>query len=119
MERQGSASPAEDLSKPRVREGTSAAMLSIIIPAHNEEAALPRTIRAARSAADALGLEHEIIVVNDASTDGTGAAARGLGARVIDVNRRRIAAVRNEGGRAAKGRWVRFVAAGTGIRPDG
>lgn len=44
--------------------------LSIIIPVYNEEKLIAKTIRRVISA-DSLGLEKEIIVVDDGSTDGT------------------------------------------------
>lgn len=48
--------------------------LSVIIPCHNEAATLPETLRKVGAA---LG-QHEIIVVDDASTDKTGEFLRGL-----------------------------------------
>ncbi len=41
--------------------------LTVIIPVYNEEATLERVVRAVA----AVGLDHEIVVVDDASTDGT------------------------------------------------
>jgi dolichol-phosphate mannosyltransferase len=46
-------------------------MLSIVIPAHNEEAVLPRTLRSINNALKKDGLHHEIVVVDDQSTDDT------------------------------------------------
>ncbi len=72
-------------------------MLSIVIPAHNEAAYLGPTLDAARSAAEALGLQPDILVVDDDSTDTTAALAEAHGARVLSVQLRQIAAVRNAG----------------------
>ena len=91
------------------------AKLSFIIPAHNEEHELPATIAAIRRASEASPQPCEIIVVNDASTDSTAEIATGLGARVISVNRRQIAAVRNAGAQAARGEILFFVDADTQI----
>ena len=44
--------------------------LSIIIPVYNEAATISEIIKRVKSA-DSLGLEKEIIVVDDASTDST------------------------------------------------
>lgn len=52
--------------------------VSVIIPALNEEQALPGTLASLRGA----GEVHEIIVADGGSTDGTEAIARGLGAKV-------------------------------------
>jgi dolichol-phosphate mannosyltransferase len=48
---------------------TSGPTLSVILPAHNEQEALSRTVRAVASALEPWS--HEIIVVDDGSTDGT------------------------------------------------
>jgi dolichyl-phosphate beta-glucosyltransferase len=55
--------------------------LSVVIPALNESSRLPPTLEriAAFLAADGTWLPTEIIVVDDGSVDGTGAAARSVG----------------------------------------
>ena len=88
-------------------------MLSFIVPAYNEEVELPATLSAIREAAR--NLEHEIIVVDDASTDGTLQIAHAAHANVISINRRQIAAARNAGGNAAHGNILFFVDADTHI----
>lgn len=88
-------------------------MISFIIPAHNEESLIGRTLSAIRASASWLGVPYEIIVVNDASTDQTAAIAKYIGARVVEVNNRQIAATRNAGARAAVGDVFVFVDADT------
>jgi len=56
--------------------------LSIIIPARNEERNLPRLLS---SLAQQTFPPHEIIVVNDHSTDGTTQVARRAGVRLLDA----------------------------------
>src|SRR5215813_11687292 len=90
-------------------------MLSFIVPAHNEELELPATLDAIRAAASGATQSYEIIVVNDASTDATPEIASRAGAKVIPINRRQIAAARNEGGRAAQGEYLFFIDADTRI----
>lgn len=90
-------------------------MLSFVIPAYNEEYELRRTIAAIRSAANSLGHQHEIIVVDDGSTDSTPDIARAEGAVLIQIQRRQIAAARNAGGSAARGDILFFVDADTRI----
>ena len=90
-------------------------MLSFIVPAHNEELELPATLQAIRRAADVSARDYEIIVVDDASTDSTAEIAQQFGARVIPVNFRHIAAVRNAGAREARGDVLFFVDADTRI----
>jgi glycosyltransferase involved in cell wall biosynthesis len=91
---------------------------SIILPAHNEEALIGKAVRSARQAAETLGEPFEIIVVNDASTDRTAEIAREHGATVIDVDRRQIAAVRNEGAKVARGEWLVFMDGDTWMPPE-
>lgn len=50
---------------------TKLSSLSIFFPAYNEEGNIATTIIDAKSAAEAVSLKHEIIVVNDGSTDRT------------------------------------------------
>jgi glycosyltransferase involved in cell wall biosynthesis len=90
-------------------------MLSFIIPAHNEEFELARTLGAIRSAVSDVNQPYEIIVVDDASTDATAEIASEAGATVIPITRRQIAAARNAGGRAAQGEYLFFIDADTRI----
>lgn len=87
--------------------------VSFVIPAHNEQDYLPMTLGALESAAKLLELEHEIIVVNDESTDQTAQVARQHNATVIDVSLRNIGAVRNVGARHAKYSQLFFIDADT------
>jgi glycosyltransferase involved in cell wall biosynthesis len=88
-------------------------VLSIIVPAHNEEALIGSTLTAIKAAATAQQEPYEIIVVDDASTDRTGAIARSFGTRLIEVRNRQIAATRNAGAAAAAGDKFLFVDADT------
>jgi glycosyltransferase involved in cell wall biosynthesis len=92
-------------------------MLSFVVPAHNEQACLGRTVRAIYAAARATGRPYEVIVVDDASTDATAEVARKHDATVVSVNRRQIAATRNAGGRTARGERLFFVDADTVVSP--
>ncbi|HRN67482.1 MAG TPA: glycosyltransferase [Promineifilum sp.] len=77
---------------------------SVIVPAYNAE----RTIGACVAAlcAQQFDQPHEIIVIDDGSTDGTAAAARAAGATVITTPNGRPAAARNAGIRAASGEII-------------
>src|SRR6266446_1108366 len=90
-------------------------MLSFIIPAHNEEFELSSTLAAIASAVSNTNQPYEIIVVDDASTDGTPEIATQKGAKVVRIHRRQIAASRNAGGSAAQGEYLFFVDADTRI----
>jgi len=58
-------------------------MLTVIIPAYNEEEAIGQTIDSVKSVLSQVGIEHEILVVDDGSTDRTALSAGSRGARVI------------------------------------
>ncbi|MEO8428797.1 MAG: glycosyltransferase [Verrucomicrobiota bacterium] len=92
-------------------------MISFIVPAHNEEFTLPKTLQAIHDSAHAVDEPYEVIVVNDASTDATAEVARKHNAAVLSVNHRQIAATRNSGGRAARGDRLFFVDADTTVTP--
>jgi glycosyltransferase involved in cell wall biosynthesis len=55
-------------------------MISFIIPAHNEEAWIGRCVSAIRNGAGSPDEPHEIIVVDDGSSDATASIARQQGA---------------------------------------
>jgi glycosyltransferase involved in cell wall biosynthesis len=95
--------------------------ISLIIPARNEEALLPRLldtvdVACARFAqgADAI----EVIVVDNVSTDATAAIAAARGARVVREETRVIGEVRNAGARVAQGEILCFVDADARIHPE-
>lgn len=78
-------------------------MLSFIIPAHNEEAWIARSISAVRDSMVSVNEPYEVVVVDDASTDATASIAQQHGAQVIHVTHRMISATRNSGARQSRG----------------
>jgi glycosyltransferase involved in cell wall biosynthesis len=92
-------------------------VLSFVIPAYNEERCLPATLGSIHEAARSLGLDYEIVVANDASTDATAALAEQGGARVVAVSNRQISRTRNDGARASTGDRLIFVDADTLVSP--
>ncbi len=93
-------------------------MISFCIPAHNEERLLPATLAAIHESAREAGLEYEIVVADDASTDGTPGVALGAGARVVTIDRRQISAARNAAARTAVGDPLFFIDADTVIHAE-
>lgn len=95
-------------------------MISLVVPAYNEERLLPRlldTVDVAAAAYRADGGEIEVIVADNGSTDGTARIAAARGCRIVPAVPRTIAAVRNAGARAARGAMVAFVDADARIHP--
>ncbi len=65
---------------------------SVVIPAHNEEHHLASTVRHLHEALAAKGVPHEIVVVDDGSTDATPEVLAGLAREIAEV-----VPVRNDG----------------------
>src|SRR5438067_13783554 len=62
--------------------------VSVVLPAYNERDNVAAEIDRIRAALDASGLSYEIIVVDDASTDGTADVLRDVcGIRLITLSR--------------------------------
>lgn len=96
--------------------------ISIVVPAFDEELALPGTLVALQEACavyEASGLgTAEIIVVDNASRDDTGRVAREVGVRVIVEPTPGVAHARNAGAAIASAPWLFFVDADTWVPPD-
>ena len=100
---------------------SNALRFSIIIPAYNEEQYLPRlldSIDVARANYSGGAAEVEVIVADNDSNDRTAEIASARGARVVGVEKRRIAAVRNGGGHSARGEIVCFIDADSAVHPQ-
>lgn len=86
--------------------------LSIIIPAYNEEAYLPRCLESARGAVQAcepLLAFAEIIVCDNDSEDRTADIGREHGAVLAFEPYHQIGRVRNTGAKSATGDWLLFI----------
>jgi glycosyltransferase involved in cell wall biosynthesis len=85
-------------------------MISVIIPARNEEEFLPATIEALKAQSYR---NFEIIVVANGCHDRTAEMAREMGCRVFELRDRGLGAARNLGGREATGQILMFLDADT------
>jgi glycosyltransferase involved in cell wall biosynthesis len=89
-------------------------LISVIIPAFNEERYLAETLRHLRRAIEDAGdASVEVIVVDNASTDRTREVAEGGGAKVVFVPEHNIGRVRNAGAAVALGEVLMFLDADT------
>ena len=105
--------------------------VSFVMPAHNEEALIGRSIGCIQRAMDDVcrtrgaslpsgtpPLTFEIIVAADGCTDRTVEIARAAGVTVFEHDRRQIAATRNLGARHATGDLLFFIDADTCVRAE-
>ena len=87
--------------------------LTVVIPAHNEVAYLPRYLPTVLASLDrwqeTSNEPGEVIVVDNASTDATADMATTFGVRVVNEPVRNIGRVRNTGAAAARGRRLFFT----------
>jgi glycosyltransferase involved in cell wall biosynthesis len=86
--------------------------LSVIVPAYNEEKLIEKCLKSIRSALSANahdGLEIELIVVDNNSSDRTAEIARECGAHVVFEPVNQISRARNAGAGVATGEWFLFI----------
>ncbi|MBX9404664.1 glycosyltransferase [Pseudomonas baetica] len=83
--------------------------ISIIIPMYNEARHIGRTLLSAEKAAHAAGVECELIVVDNGSSDDGPHIARQFGAQVLVHPGLLIGALRNRGTAVATGDWLAFI----------
>jgi len=86
--------------------------VSVIIPAFNEERLLGQTLEKIRKANTAFvikGIDHELIVCDNNSTDRTAEIARQNGAAVVFEPINQISRARNAGAAISSGDWLVFI----------
>ncbi|MEO0679253.1 MAG: glycosyltransferase family 2 protein [Pseudomonadota bacterium] len=94
--------------------------ISVVLPAYNTERYLERAVR---SALDQQGVALEVVIVDDASSDGTAAVAARLAAEDPRVTlapnpvNRGCGGSRNAGALAARGRWIALLDADDAFAP--
>ncbi len=112
MRRSAELTPRTGGTPLRAAPATSPA-LSVIVPALDEAATLPRSLLPLQSDR---GRDVEVIVVDGGSRDRTPRAARPLSDRVLDAPRGRARQM-NAGARASRGRVLLFLHADTQLPP--
>jgi glycosyltransferase involved in cell wall biosynthesis len=85
-------------------------IVSVVIPAFNEEERLPDSLSRIRQAFEAFpDLASELIVCDNNSTDSTAAVAERAGCKVVFEPINQISRARNRGASAASGQWLLFM----------
>ena len=100
--------PVSDMESPK---------FSVIIPVYNSAETLPRAVE---SVCEQTWPAHEIIVVDDGSTDNSIQVAKGLAGkvRVVHQSNAGVSAARNRGAECATGDWLAFLDADDWYYPD-
>lgn len=96
-------------------------IVSVVIPAFNEEERLPQCVQRTREACEAspaLAGAYEIIVCDNNSTDATSAVAESCGCTVVFEPINQISRARNRGASIASGQWLLFVDADSWPSPE-
>src|SRR5258706_132223 len=86
--------------------GVAECDLTILMPCLNEARTLPTCIRKAQAWLRGSGLEGEVVVADNGSTDGSQQIAIGLGARIVHVAERGYGSALRGGIDAARGRYI-------------
>lgn len=92
-------------------------LISIVIPAYNEESYLPKTLKSLQGQVPN-DFSHEIIVVDACSEDKTAEVANSFEASVLKVERKSVAFARQKGVEKAKGEIVVCIDADTIVPQD-
>ena len=80
--------------------------VSVVIPCLNEESTLPTCIETARNAMSRAGIEGEVVVSDNGSTDQSREVAKNYGARVVNAAKKGYGHAIISGMRAARGKFL-------------
>jgi glycosyltransferase involved in cell wall biosynthesis len=84
-------------------------VVSVVIPCLNEAETIAECVTQARRVLDEAGLEGEVLVVDNGSTDGSGELARAAGANVVEEPRRGYGSAYLAGLAAARGEYIVMI----------
>lgn len=93
-------------------------LISVITPAHDEEAFIGPCVESVSASARHGGLEHEHVVVLNRCTDRTEEIARSLGCRVVVEDTPNLSLIRNRGVSASTGEIVVTIDADSTVTPN-
>lgn len=95
-----------DLTPAEVSPAVASCELTLLMPCLNEAETLAMCISKARQSLASLGIEGEVLIADNGSTDGSREIAIASGARVVPVAERGYGAALRAGITAARGRYV-------------
>jgi glycosyltransferase involved in cell wall biosynthesis len=98
-----------DVSVAVTREAPSTRRVSVLIPCLDEAETIAECVTSAREVLEENGLDGEVIVVDNGSTDGSGELARSAGAVVVEEPRRGYGSAYLAGLAAARGDYIVMV----------
>ena len=91
--------------------------LSAIIPVYNAASYLEACVSSLRALSLQIGLDMELVLVDDGSTDGSGELCDRLGDKVLHQPNQGVSVARNAGISMATGDWLWFVDADDYVEP--
>ncbi len=97
---------AQPTTSERPESSARAPRVSVVIPCLNERENIERCVRIAVEVLERSGLSGEVVVVDNASEDGSGAVAEAAGARVVLETRRGYGSAYLAGFAAARGDYI-------------
>ena len=89
-----------------IREMSDAVEFTLLMPCLNEAETLERCIQKARQGLTAAGVDGEVLIADNGSSDGSQAIAEQAGARVVHVPQRGYGAALSAGIHEAQGRYI-------------
>lgn len=92
-----------------VKDGTDEVPLTFVFPCLNEERSLETCVTQVDDSLRTLGVDYEIVVADNGSTDQSVSIAQSLGCRVVHVSTRGYGAALSTGIEAARGQFVIFA----------
>lgn len=91
-------------------------LISVIVPAHNEEEWIQDTLRTLMD--QKTSVPYEIIVVDNASQDGTTQVAQAMGAKVIYEGKKSLPQARQAGYLGSHGKYLAYIDADSWAPPN-
>src|SRR4029079_7256391 len=108
-DREGVEAVVDEADTHEAYPGCSAMVVSVVIPCLNEAETIAECVVRARQVLEEAGLQGEVLVVDNGSTDGSGNLARKAGAEVVEEPRRGYGSAYLAGLAVARGDYIVMV----------